>query len=216
MTWNWQQPDWPNFRWDAASVASAEERFLLGAGRGWGAFQHLDKDDQSWLFVETLGSEALTTSAIEGEILDRDSVQSSIQRQLGLAADRRRIPPAEAGIGEMTVDVYRTSAETLSNETLFRWHKMLTLGRRDLTDVGRFRTSDEPMQIVSGPIGRQRVHFEAPPAGLLRAEMSRFIDWFNRTATRSEFALPAMSRAGAAHLYFESIHPFEDGNGRIG
>ena len=89
-------------------------------------------------------------------------------------------------------------------------------GRRDLTDVGRYRTGKEPMQVVSGPFGRTKVHFEAPPAARVLKEMARFIDWFNRTAPEGLEPLPALTRAGTAHLYFECIHPFEDGNGRIG
>ena len=162
MAWNWQHADWPNFRWNTARMASAEERFLLDAGRSLGTQTHLDPGDRERLIVELMGSEALTTSAIEGEILDRDSVQSSIQRQLGLTADRRRIPPAEQGIAEMTVDLYRTTGEDLSEKSLFRWHRMLALAR--IADIGKYRTSDEPMQIVSGPIGAQTIHFEAPPS----------------------------------------------------
>ena len=95
MTWNWQKPDWPCFRWDADRIAAAEEQFLLGAGIGLGTAKHLGEDERNQLIVETMSGEALTTSEIEGEILNRASVQLSIQRQLGLTADQRRIPPAE-------------------------------------------------------------------------------------------------------------------------
>jgi Fic family protein len=216
MTWNWQNPDWPNFRWDAARIAAAEEKFLLGAGVGLGASKHLGEEERNQHIVEAMSGEALTTSEIEGEILNRASVQSSIQRQLGLVADQRRIPPAERGIAEMMVDLYRSTAEPVSEQMLFRWHQMLTLGRRDLIDIGRFRTSAEPMQVVSGAMGAEKVHFEAPPSNQVPAEMSRFIVWFNRTGPQGTESLPAITRAGIAHLYFESIHPFEDGNGRIG
>ncbi len=216
MVWNWQNPDWPNFRWDASRLAAAEEGFLLGAGIGLGAAKHLGEDERHQLIVEAMSGEALTTSEIEGEILNRASVQSSIQRQLGLAADQRHIPPAEEGIAEMMVDLYRSAAEPVSEEMLFRWHRMVTAGRRDLTDIGRFRTGAQPMQVVSGSIGAERVHFEAPPSKQVPAEMSRFLAWFNRTGPQGISSLPAITRAGIAHLYFESIHPFEDGNGRIG
>ena len=216
MVWNWQNPDWPNFRWDASRFAAAEEKFLLGAGVGLGAVKHLGEEESQQLIVEAMSGEALTTSEIEGEILNRASVQSSIQRQLGLAADQRRIPPAEQGIAEMMVDLYRTASEPVSGEMLFSWHRMVTAGRSDLADIGRFRTSAQPMQVVSGPIGAERVHFEAPPSSQVPAEMSRFIAWFSRTGPQGASPLPAITRAGIAHLYFESIHPFEDGNGRIG
>jgi Fic family protein len=216
MTWNWQNPNWPNFKWDRSRIAAAEERFLLGAGVVIGTAKHLGKDERSQLLVEAMSGEALTTSEIEGEILNRASVQSSIQRQLGLVADKRRATPAEQGIAAMMVDLYRSTAETVSEEMLFRWHQMLTLGRRDLIDIGCFRTSAESMQVISGAMGAEKVHFEAPPSSQVPAEMRRFISWFNRTGQQGTESLPAITRAGIAHLYFESIHPFEDGNGRIG
>ncbi len=131
-------------------------------------------------------------------------------------ADKRNVRPAEQGVAEMTVDLFRSFATPLSKEMLFGWHRMLMSGRRDLTDVGRYRTGKESMQVVSGPFGRTKVHFEAPPATQVPKEMARFIDWFNRTAPEGPEPLPALTRAGTAHLYFECIHPFEDGNGRIG
>ena len=216
MTWNWQQPDWPNFRWDPSALTAAEDQLRLGAGIVLGAVKHLGEDDQNHLIVEAMSSEALTTSEIEGEILNRASVQSSIQRQLGLAADARRISPAEQGIAEVMVDLFRNPAEPLFDQHLYYWHALIAAGRRDLVDVARFRTSAEPMQIVSGPFGKEKVHFQAPPASCVPAEMQRFLHWFNRTAPGGPEPLPSIARAGIAHLYFESIHPFEDGNGRIG
>jgi Fic family protein len=116
----------------------------------------------------------------------------------------------------MMVDLFRSSPEPLSDEMLFRWHRMVAAGRKDLSDIGRFRTGKEPMQVISGRIGAQRVHFEAPPSKQVPSEMRRVIAWFNQTMPQGAETLPAMTRAGIAHLYFESIHPFEDGNGRIG
>jgi Fic family protein len=215
MPRNWQHPDWPNFTWDRAQIATAEEQFLLGSGVVIGSVKHLGEEEHKQLLVELMSSEAVTTSKIEGEVLNRDSVQSSIQRQLGLAADKRRATPAEQGIAEMMVDLYPSFRKPLSQETLFAWHMMVTAGRRDLADIGHYRTSKEPMQIVSGRIGASRVHFEAPPSERVSSEMNRFVAWFNQTAPDGE-SLPAITRAGIAHIYFESIHPFEDGNGRIG
>ncbi|HEU5403162.1 MAG TPA: Fic family protein, partial [Terriglobales bacterium] len=113
-------------------------------------------------------------------------------------------------------DLYRSFAEPLSEEMLFRWHRMVLSGSRNLKDVGRYRTGAEAMQVVSGAIDEPRVHFEAPPSLRVPSEMKRFIAWFVQTAPGGEKALSALTRAGIAHLYFESIHPFEDGNGRIG
>ncbi len=216
MTWNWQQPDWPKFSWDQRRLKKAEEVFLVGSGVLEGIVRHLDEADREQLTIEAISSEALATSAIEQEILDRASVQSSIRKQLGLATDERRATPAERGIAEMTVDLYRSSAQPLSREMLFHWHRILLGSRRDMGDVGHYRTSNEAMQIVSGPVHLPRVHFEAPPASDVPEQMEHFIAWFNRTAPDGADSLTGLTRAGIAHLYFESIHPFEDGNGRIG
>jgi Fic family protein len=216
MTWNWQKPDWPNFRWDRARLEAAEKQFLVSGGVFVGAVRHFGKEEHDQLTIEAMSTEAVTTSEIEGEILDRASVQSSLRKQLGLATDERRVRPAERGIAEMVVDLYRSFAEPLSAETLFRWHRMVMSGSRHLRDVGRYRTGAEPMQVVSGPIGKTRVHFEAPPSSRVPSEMERFISWFNQTAPAGQEPLSALTRAGIAHLYLESIHPFEDGNRRVG
>ncbi|HEY2113869.1 MAG TPA: DUF4172 domain-containing protein, partial [Candidatus Angelobacter sp.] len=216
MTWNWQKTDWPEFRWKAVRLALAEKEFLIAGGKLAGTVKHLGDEEREQITVDSMSTEAVTTSEIEGEILDRASVQSSIRRQLGLAADKRNVRPAERGVAEMTVDLFRSFAASLSDKVLFGWHRMLMSGRRDLTDVSRYRTSREAMQVVSGAIGKPKVHFEAPPSAQIPREMARFIDWFNRTAPGGPEPLPALTKAGAAHLYFESVHPFEDGNGRIG
>jgi Fic family protein len=215
MTWNWQKPDWPRFTWDKARLANAEEQFLLETGVFVGTIKHLGQEDLEQLTVEAMGSEALTTSEIEGEILNRASVQSSIRKQLGLAADKRRASPAEQGIAAMMVDLYRRFPEPLSDEMLFAWHRMVVRGRRDLRDVGRYRIDDQPMQVISGAIHAPRVHFEAPPSSVMPREMQAFVEWFNRTAPGGSDPLPSLARAGVAHFYFVSIHPFEDGNGRL-
>lgn len=216
MRWNWQKPDWPHFRWDAAHIAAAEEQFLRSAGTIVGTVKHLNENEHGRLVIETMSQEAVTTSRIEGEVLDRASVQSSIQRQLGFVADKRRAAPAEEGVAEVMVDLYGTFSRPASAQMLFRWHRAVTLGRRDLAYIGQFRRGEAPMQVISGRIGSPKIHFEAPPAKRVPAEMRRFLDWFNRTSPAGAERLPAIARAGVAHLYFESIHPFEDGNGRIG
>jgi Fic family protein len=215
MSWNWQRPDWPRFSWDKKRLARSEEQFLLETGRFVGTVRHLEPEDRDQLTVDAMSTEALTTSEIEGEILDRASVQSSIRKELGLAADKRRPKPSEQGIAEMMVDSYRRFSEPLSDQMLFRWHRMLVRGRDDLKDIGRYRTGDDPMQVVSGAMYAPRVHFEAPPSSAMPREMKTFVRWFNATAPGGE-TLPTLTRAGIAHLYFVSIHPFEDGNGRIG
>jgi Fic family protein len=216
MMWNWQQPDWPHFRWNPDLLFQAERDFLLKGGLFLGANEYLGTQYLDRLKVEALRDEAVDTSAIEGEILNRDSVQSSILKHLGMQTDNRRVEPKEYGIAEMMVDLYKGYAPPLTTEILFRWHRMLMNGVRGLTDIGRYRTASEPMQIVSGSVDSWKVHFEAPPSERVKREMDRFIEWFNRTHPDGSSPLTALTRAGLAHLYFESIHPFEDGNGRIG
>jgi len=213
--WNWQQDDWPRFRFDKTTVEEREAKFLLHSGLLLGALLHMRDDEKNALTVDLISNEALKTSEIEGEFLNRESVQSSIRRNFGLATDARRIPPAEQGIADMMMDLYRSFAEPLTHETMFQWHGMLTAGRRDLKNIGAYRTVDEPMQIISGPIGNPKIHFEAPPSAAMEKEMEGFVNWFNDTAPHNKTALPALTRAGIAHLYFVTIHPFEDGNGRI-
>lgn len=216
MAWNWQHTDWPNFTWMASRMAKAEERFLTGAGVFVGTLNHLHSDDRERVTVEAISTEGLTTSEIEGEILDRESVQSSVRHQLGLSHDHRHVRPAERGIGELMADLYRNWAGPLDHATLFSWHGMIMSGHRNVQDVGRYRTHAEPMRIVSGRAERPKIHFVAPPSAEVAREMERFVAWFNDTGPEGSHPLPALTRAGLSHIYFESIHPFEDGNGRIG
>ncbi|KYG81682.1 Fic family protein [Roseivirga ehrenbergii] len=211
MQWNWQQKDWPNFVYNEEQFSSDENRFLHNAGLLLGSMKHISVDDQEILKVDLIMNEALKTSEIEGEVLNRDSLQSSIRKHFGLKTDQRRILPAEQGISEMMVDLYSNYKKPLDHEQLFAWHEMLTRGRRDLLDIGQYRTHDDPMQIVSGSINQPKVHFEAPPSDRVKQEMDAFIEWFNTAKIEN-----VLIRSGIAHLYFESIHPFEDGNGRIG
>ena len=211
MKWIWQQPGWPEFSWDAGRLASLEARFLHESGRRAGAWRHLADRDRTDLRVEWLSDEALDTSAIEGELLDRTSVQSSIRRHFGLGVDPRRASPAEAGVAEMMVEVHQTFDAPLDHDTLWRWHGTLMRERHWLAVIGGYRQHEEPMQVVSGPAHDRRVHYEAPPSDTVVAEMERFIAWYEGTR-----GMPALTRAGVAHFFFECIHPFEDGNGRIG
>ncbi|MDR0934251.1 MAG: Fic family protein [Burkholderiaceae bacterium] len=217
MRWNWQQEDWPHFAYDKTALAPLEERFLRASGEFIGIFRHVDTKDQDALRIELISEEALKTSEIEGEILDRVSVQSSLRQQFGLdVKGSGRVRQQERGIAEMMSQLFTTFAEPLQQETLFSWHNMLMSGTQQLRQIGHYRDHSDPMQIVSGPVTRPKIHFEAPPSKRVPGEMARFIQWFNDTAPHGPGPLPALTRAGIAHLYFESIHPFEDGNGRIG
>lgn len=214
-SWNWQHPDWPRFQFERAPLEPLEARFLHQSGLFAGSVRHIPRADQEQITVELIGEEAFHTSEIEGELLNRDSLQSSIRRNLGLATDPRRIPAAEAGVAEMMVDLYRHCNAPLTASLLFRWHASLMNGRRDLA-TGAWRTGAHPMQVVSDSIRGLQVHFEAPPSSAVPWEMDRFLAWFADTAPGGPAPLPALTRAGIAHLYFVTIHPFEDGNGRIG
>ncbi len=216
MTWNWQQSDWPDFSYDSKVLEPSERQFLLQSGETIGAFRHIEANAQETLKIELISDEAVKTSEIEGEILDRASVQSSLLHQFGLGTERPNVKPAERGIANVMVDLYRNYATPLTETTIFDWHAMLLSEDRSINVIGGYRTHAEPMQVVSGPDYKRVVHFEAPPSKRLPREMKRFIAWFNETAPGAKNPLPALTRAGVAHLYFVCIHPFEDGNGRIG
>lgn len=210
MKWNWQQVDWPDFRYESDKLAEFESRFLKESGLLLGAYKHITEDEKQTLIIDMISDEALKTSEIEGELLNRENIQSSIRRQFGLQQDIYPAGLAEQGIAEMMVDLYQTYETPLSHETLHGWHKMLIQGNRNIKTVGSYRTHEEPMQVVSGYLHKPNIHFEAPPSSEMQTEMDAFVIWFNKSDH-----LPALIRAGLAHLYFVSIHPYEDGNGRI-
>ena len=215
MKWNWQQPDWPQFRWESAPLAALEAQFLQQAGILIGSVKHLADDDRAAITIDIMTGEALKTSEIEGEVLNRDSVQSSLRRQFGLEIGDRRIPPAERGIAAMMIGLYRDFAKPLTDETLFAWHRMVVSGRHDIESVGSYREHADAMQVVSGFSHKPKVHFEAPHSKDVPQEMQSFLSWFAATSPDGPKPLPGLTRAGIAHLYFVSIHPFEDGNGRV-
>jgi Fic family protein len=211
MRYNWQQTDWPEFRYDSLQVQDVLFTFAEKTGHVSGVLKSLPDSTQTEAIIDLMVSEAVKTSEIEGEYLSRSDVMSSIRHNLGLDANKKRIADQRArGAAELMVDVRETYREPLSVKKLFEWHKML-LSNHKRVKVGAWRTHGEPMQIISGPVGKWKVHFEAPPSETVPAEMARFISWFNE----DEIKNPIL-RSAIAHLYFESIHPFEDGNGRIG
>lgn len=215
MTWNWQQKDWPNFTYDKSTLQQLEADFLKNTGLLQGMLKYLPEEDKLILMVDMMSDEALKTSEIEGDYLNRESIQSSIRCNFGLDTDNRRVPPAERGIANLLVDLYKTYSEPLTHQKLFCWHEYLTDGRRDLLDIGKYRTHPEPMQVISGSYHKQKIHFVAPTSKEIPKEMDRFIQWFNTISFEKSSHLPILTRAGIAHLYFVCIHPFEDGNGRI-
>jgi len=215
--WNWQQDDWPNFTYDKEKIAQLEREYIQEAGISYGIMHSLPAAEQTQLAVELISDEALNTSEIEGEIFNRDSLQSSIMREFGLAEIIReaRTTPGELGIAKMMKELYADYQHSLSHEMLFSWHDNLMLGNPKIK-AGKYRTYKEDMQVVSGRIDKPKIHFVAPPSSRILQEMNQFIDWFNRTAPGSKTPLQPLIRAGIAHFHFVTTHPFEDGNGRIG
>lgn len=211
MTWNWEQPKWPKFTYDKDSLRPLEEKYARIAGEFRGTLKHVSLKQRNQITIYLLSHEAMETSSIEGETLDRNSVQSSIQKHLGLNPDPQKSLPRESGIAELMIDVFQNFQEALTTGQLHHWNKLINRGRADLDHIDGYRTNPEAMQIVSGPYGKQKVHFQAPPANIIEEEMNAFIEWFND----SRGSLPPLIRACLAHLYFVSIHPYEDGNGRI-
>ncbi len=209
-------PHWPNFRWDDKRLADQLAAVRHRQGRLIGRMEALGLMLQKEATLHSLTEEVVKSSEIEGEILDKDQVRSSLARRLGV--DIGGLTPADRnveGIVEMMLDATEKYAEPLTADRLFDWHAALfptgRSGIRKIT-VGTWRTAESgPMQVVSGPEGRQRVHFEAPAAARLDAEMKTFLDWFNDGPEN----LDPVLKAGMAHLWFVTIHPFEDGNGRI-
>ena len=215
QTWIWQQPDWPKFVWDANELSNSLAQARLAQGKLQGAAQILNADLSSEALASILIQDGITTSAIEGERLHVDAVRSSVANQLGLSNVGLPKPDrAIDGLVEVLLDATQKHNQPLTLQRLCNWHGALFptgySGLREIR-VGQMRGA-EPMRVVSGRIGHETVHFEAPPYEQIDTEISRFIDWFNSDDSK---ALDGLIRAGVAHLWFITIHPFEDGNGRI-
>ena len=212
MRWNWQRPDWPKFTYNRDLISQKEKQFLLGSGSSFAFLKNVTKEEQNQFIVEILSVEGLQSSKIEGEILERESLQSSIKRHFGLPVEVKAGAKKELGMGNLLCNVYETFDKPLTHEMLLEWHSMLFNEDSKLEDIGKYRTHVEPMQIVSSRLDiAPRAFFEAPPSKNVLQEMALFIEWFN-----ASYKEPILGRAAIAHVYFESIHPFEDGNGRIG
>lgn len=210
-----QQAEWPDFIWASDTISTILATVRHRQGRLVGRMEALGFDLQAEAVLQTLTEDVLKSSEIEGESLDKQQVRSSIARRLGM--DIGALAPVDRdveGVVEMMLDATQNYAAPLTAERLFAWHAALfPTGRSGMTRiaVGVWRPPEAgPMQVVSGPYGRERIHFEAPEAERLPGEMATFLDWFERRD-----ATDAVIRAAIAHLWFVTIHPFEDGNGRI-
>jgi Fic family protein len=211
-------PGWPELRWDRERIASSLVIVRHQQGRLLGRMEALGFPLQQEAVLATLTEEVVKSSDIEGEKLDRGQVRSSIARRLGIDVGGASAPDRRVeGVVEMMLDATRNYTEPLTRERLFGWHASLFPGGRSgmrTVRIGAWRDDRTgPMQVVSGAIGRERVHFEAPGAERLGREMATFLDWFNGSSP--ETTIDEVLKAGLAHLWFVTIHPFDDGNGRI-
>lgn len=215
MPYIWERSGWPALTWDAEGLSALLAQAAREQGRLLGKMEALGFDLRSEAHLLTLTDDIVKSSEIEGMKLDTRQVRSSIARRLGM--DAAGFVPADRnieGVVEMMLDATSNYAEPLTEERLFSWHASLfPTGRSGLRriKVGTWRNdSDGPMQVVSGPVGRERVHFEAPPASRVAGEIKAFLRWFDGPGNTEPLLI-----AGAAHLWFVTIHPFSDGNGRI-
>ena len=211
----WQASDWPNWRFDLAALAEPMAEVSRAQGLLLGRLTDVGLALREQASLAALAEDVIKTSEIEGEVLNVESVRSSIARRLGM--DIGATAPVDRyveGVVEMVLDATTRGAAPLSAERLFGWHAaMFPTGYSGMSKIaiGRWRDdADGPMQVVSGPVGRRKVHFQAPPAGMLPLEMARFMTWANENTGE-----PALVKAGLAHLWFVTLHPFDDGNGRI-
>ena len=213
--WIWEQSAWPAFRWDTAALSTPLAAARRAQGEVAGMAKLLDAAADLNTQLEVLTREGVATSAIEGERFDPRALRSSLARRLGLPTAGLPPPPRSVeGLVDVLLDATRDFGEPLKLERLHAWQAALfPTGRSGLHEirVGALR-GDAPMQIVSGAIGRERVHYEAPPRERLDAEMKSLLVWFNKPPQD----LDGLLRAGLAHAWFELVHPYEDGNGRVG
>jgi len=216
----WQASDWPHWIFDLATLAEPMARVSHAQGLLLGRLADVGMAQRDQASLAALAEDVVKTSAIEGEYLDFESVRSSIARKLGV--DIGALAPVDRhvdGVVDMVLDATINSRAPVSPQRLFGWHAALfPTGYSGLSRIrtGAWRDdANGPMQVVSGPIGRERVHFQAPPAARIEAEMNDFLAWLNGSVRNGPVNEPPLVRAGLGHLWFVTLHPFDDGNGRI-
>ncbi len=217
MAYNWQPQGWPDFTYGVAEAQLSILAFAQEIGEVNGLIQGLPDALKQETLLQVMVAEAVKTSEIEGEYVSREDVMSSIRNNLGLndvpvyVKDQRAL-----GVAQLMVAVRKSFHEPLSSDMLKAWHRLL-FGDINRVNPGEWRQSDDPMQVVSGAYGREIVHYEAPTSTRIPEELERFVMWYNSATFPLMGQVPeAILKSAIAHLYFESIHPFEDGNGRIG
>ena len=207
-----ERPDWTNFTWDADKVAAVERKAIRALGFLAGRMSVIGFDTQLSARVESMTNDVVASSAIEGVALDTDEVRSSVARKFGISVPDFKDPTHYVdGIVEMMVDAIHNNRQPLDLERLFRWHwALFPNGRSGGVPIraGEFR--EDEMSVVSGTLGRERIHYRAPSAAKVPEEMEKFLDWLNSDGDVSD-----LLKSAIAHLWFVSIHPFDDGNGRI-
>jgi Fic family protein len=207
----WQNASWPNFNWDEKKVTKALSNAVKSQSFILGHAHFFDLKEEAKIFIE----EAFTTSAIEGEKLDRESIRSSVARRLGLeAAGHPEVKRNTDGLVEILVDATTNFKPSLTHERLFAWQAALfptAYSGMTKINVGSYRDGEENMQVVSGRLGKEKIHYIAPPSKKVKSEMNQFLKWWNKNDQSSG----GIIRAAIAHFWFVSIHPFDDGNGRL-
>ncbi len=215
----WQLAKWPSLHFDEAALAAPLASARREQGKVLGLFRAIGLPAESEVVRDIWIDEAVATAAIEGEKLDLEAVRSSVMRRLGLEDSRGRVSRSVDGLLDMMQDATSAYRKKLDEDRLARWQSALfpggTSGLRRIA-VGRYRDHEDPMQIVSGPVGREKVHYQAPPSAGVAKEMRRFLKWWEDSRPGGGVPVDGIARAGIAHLWFETIHPFEDGNGRVG
>lgn len=216
MKYIWQHKNWPKFTYLADKLHEISISFAQELGLVNGLLLELNEESKQEALLELLVSEAIKTSEIEGEYMSREDVMSSIKNNLGLQKYTSIKDKKASGIAKLMTDVNQHIDQELSNEILCYWHKTL-LEHNSKINAGVWRAGEEPMQVVSGAYGREEVHYEAPPSNRVPMEMEQFFKWYHQPELPVKDDISkAILKSAIAHLYFETIHPFEDGNGRIG